>query len=164
MTMASKTQRVVMAVTMCVLSLALSVARASAGPRAVRRTITARYVAPMAGYYTPTPVGVGGACDSEASIGCVVFETYANERFIRVRISDDIGDPVAAVIWQDQPGDDIGQGYAPVAELCGRTTSWQVLPWPGRDVEIAVYNGACDDGSVSIVTQGEIRVTLTDRA
>ena len=148
-----------------VLALLLSLPEVAAGtPKPQKRTERARYLAPMAGYYTPTPVGVGGACDSESQIGCVLFETYATERFVRVSVSDDVGESVAAVIWQDQPGDDVGEGYAPVAELCGRTTAWKVLPWPGRDVEIAVYNGACEDGRQSIATQGEVRVTLTDRA
>ena len=146
-----------------VLLAALLVVGLTGGPsrgadKTRKRKEMGAYMAPVIGYYTPTTLRAGGVCDGASNVGCVMFDTQADEDLISVRVKDETGGAVAGVVWQAG-----ASGYEIIGEFCSATDVPISNRYPGEPISVNVYNGMCLDGSLSVVTRGTIKVAFLAR-
>lgn len=99
---------------------------------------------------------LGFSAVSNANLGAVRFAA-GREKFVSVAVVDESGRPVLAEITQDYDGD---SGPELSSFLCGSTPK-PVAIKPGFETRVYVYNGTCEDGSVSVPTTGTVKAVFT---
>ncbi|MGH2756773.1 MAG: hypothetical protein ACRDI3_03190 [Actinomycetota bacterium] len=75
------------------------------------------------------------------------------ERFLELTVTDALGTQVAGAI--------VGEGGL-ITNFCGATAQ-PVKVQPFESVEVYLLSGICNNGSPSVVTQGEVIATLHNR-
>jgi hypothetical protein len=111
-----------------------------------------------------------GAADHNAGVGTTdagyYFEPRHNEKAVSVMLLDDNERPVAGIVAQyvyDGGNENVGLGSAVThAKFCGRTEK-PVKVDPDLYVQIHVVKGACNDGTPSAPTSGDIVVDFHRR-
>ena len=125
-----------------------------------KRVATAEYQAPALGASTPVVSGGFSGCDGDTNIGCVTFATSKKDKFVKIAVTDASGQKVGGFISQgDKDGDGIGDGFG---TFCGAHTAPVAID-AGVPVKVSFYAGVCEDGSDSVVTQGKVTATFTNR-
>ncbi|MFN2526809.1 MAG: hypothetical protein ABR505_11200 [Actinomycetota bacterium] len=105
-------------------------------------------VAPVGGYPADFPMG------SE-------IQTLPTERYIKIEVTDASGQKVWGFISQgDLNGNNVNDdGYA---NFCGAHPLPVPLADPGAPIiGIYAFSGACEDGSMSVMTTGTIKISLS---
>lgn len=135
-----------------VVAISLLVAAASPALAAKSRSVTERYDKPAAG------VRVGSArtgvwyYDCLEGTGCVHVPVRPGELTADIEVDDDAGTPVQVKVFAYM-GEEL-------AEFC--TFSDESIPLDGvSELLIMVINGECANGQPSVVTSGDVNVTLT---
>ncbi len=115
------------------------------------RQVTETYSKPAAGAYLG-PIQTGAwYYDCLEGTGCVRVPLRRNELTAAIVVDDAAGAPVAVKVYSF--------GGDRIAEFC---TESGAIPVAGiGELLIMVVNGACTDGQPSVVTTGEVHVTLT---
>ncbi|MDQ3939994.1 MAG: hypothetical protein M3238_01445 [Actinomycetota bacterium] len=112
------------------------------------RVATAEYFAPA--YFSWNPTG-------EHNIGGVTFTTGGKERFVSIKIEDDLGTPVSAAAGQDPEGDNT----VATTEFCSETTTPLPIE-PGLELTVFVFVGPCTSPlGPAFATQGKVTATFT---
>ena len=122
------------------------------------RVVTDTYDAPAIGVSTAVASGGASGCTGGNNIGCVEFPTTAKDKYIKVEVTDQSGQPAGGYLSQgDTDGDGVGNLFG---DFCGAHLA-PVAITPGAPVKISLYNGTCVDGSQSTVTTGTVKATFT---
>jgi hypothetical protein len=104
-------------------------------------------------YFDASPQGrVGGRLGN-----AVEFETYSDERFMRVEIVDQTERSVSGEVRQDPDGD--GK-WALLATFCGATER-AVRIRGGLPVRVRLEEGPCEDGGALIGSSGTVEGAFT---
>jgi hypothetical protein len=124
-------------------------------PVRVERVVEIQYaspgigVAPLGGYPVNFPDGVD-------------IPTLSTELFMKIEIEDASGQKTWGFISQgDLDGDGLNNdGYA---NFCGSMEEPVDVAAPGSSIiGVYMYNGACDDGTPSVMTSGTIKITFSN--
>jgi hypothetical protein len=111
--------------------------------------------------YISPAAAVGEAfviCHAYFDAGCTAFKPHSSDRSVAVRIEDKSGLPVSFKLYQ-YAGNTAFAGQ----RFCGSTPDAVPLQ-PGVDwVGVTVFNGPCDDETVTAPTQGKVTFTLYNR-
>lgn len=128
----------------------------------VERVVEVAYGAPGLGVSGPDGTASGGICPfaDPTTQQCIEIPMELGEKFVTVEMVDTTGQKVAGYISQgDLDGDGIGDLYG---DFCGAHEEPVKLLSEGAPVRVSFYNGACGDGTPSIVTAGTIKVTFSN--
>lgn len=130
-------------------------------PVKVERVVEVAYSAPGLGVSGPDGTASGGLCPfaDPTTQECIEIPVELGEKYVSVELTDTTGQMVAGYISQgDQDGDGIGDLYG---EFCGAHEE-PVEMLAVAPLRVSFYNGACADGTPSIVTAGTIKVTFSN--
>lgn len=112
-----------------------------------------------------TPAASGGFCPfdtrkpPEDQPVCIELPTTGDDLFVKVEVQDTAGQKVAGFVSQgDTDGDGVGDLFG---DFCGAHEE-PVPITPGPALRVSFYNGVCDDGTPSLVTQGTIKVSFSN--
>ena len=87
------------------------------------------------------------------------FTTRRTERFVTVRVIDETGMPVAAVLAEAASADAMVGGEAELARFCGATPKPVRLSHPGRGLVVRLVAGPGCSGA-SVPTTGRVLATF----
>jgi hypothetical protein len=130
------------------LSMPASAKKKKKKPKRVERTAEGQYTGAAAGLYG----NVGGN-----TIGGFSFATGSEEKYVKVEVTDATGTTISGSVGQDPDGD---MQTDEKGTYCGATEE-PIQIEPGVDIVVYVDQGTCNGGP-SVVTQGTIKVTLSN--
>ena len=130
---------------------------ADAGKKKKRiRKVTISYAHPAVG------VAPGGGYPCRFPEGDCSVATTPKDKYFKITVKDASGEKVWGFVSQgDLNGNGVNDdGYA---TFCGKHTSPQAVAAPGKEMNIYLASGVCDDGSTSLMTTGQVIVQLSSR-
>ena len=142
-----RTAPIILAAALAVSVMAAPSLARTARHRATTRTATATY------YGGGGAFGLNGKDDPVGGAG---FKTYAGEKYVTIKVTDQSGKPVAAS-W-GQKTDNTPGGDNKFGSFC--TTASRIPIAPGADLHVYVGEGPCSDGTMGAATTGTIKVTF----
>ena len=131
-------------------------------PVKVERVVEVAYSAPGAGAAGPDGTASGGICplSDPTTLECIEIPLNLGEKYVKVEIIDTLGQKVAGYISQgDTDGDGVGNLYG---DFCGAHEAPIEMLSESAPVRVSFYNGTCGDGTPSIATAGNIKVTFSN--
>lgn len=142
-------------VTVALLILGLFAASGAQGAEGRKhvRTATEEYSGAQAILigYESTPSVYAGDCDPATDQGCVRFLLKKRDRFFTLKIQDQTGLPVYAVVFS---------GTREIADVCGKTT--EPVASPGRFIDVWLTYGTCyESPTPSFPTIGTVQASFS---
>ena len=129
----------------------------------VERMVEVEYMG--GGIGIASPAASGGVCPMDPAASpdeqpvCIEVLPTIKEKYVQVQMEDATGMSIAGYVSQgDTDGDGIGNLYG---DFCGGHPE-PIKMLASAPLRVSFYNGACDDGTPSIVTQGTITVTFSN--
>ncbi len=135
------------------ISVLVGSAAPSIAKKRTTRTDVVNYEAPAAGGHQ----FAGSVCYGGLNAGCVEIVLQPGDKFVSIDIHDDLGEDVAGRLRQIL---NVGQG--PPVNFCSSTEEPIKVHPRAQSLYVWVFEGACQDNTPSVVTQGTITATLSN--
>jgi hypothetical protein len=134
-------------------------------PVRVTRVVEMPYQCPCGpSWGQATPVGTGvGFWLAGGAVGGGFTASGPKEKFVKVEVIDESGQPVKVDLAQNVDGTD-NFAEVPIGSVCGTTGKKSLkVPSPGAQVDAFVFEGLCDDGTTqSVALGGVIKLTFSN--